>query len=581
MRVAPLWLALGFAGCTAPPAKSDAVGPVSLAGETLIIGVQADVKNFLPVLYQSPGDGNVVAALNVPLLETDFDCELNFKPAWARSWGFSADGRTVRMELDRGLTWNDGTPVTAEDLRFAYELVADPAVGSPQIENLARVKHGATPRIVGPSTIEFEFTEAYDRTRMLAQIGKMAAVPKHLLDNPSVDRRSLREHPLDAQTPMGNGAWKLASWEKGVRLVLEPNERFMGPDEMRPKLGRVVLEVLPAYAARLEALRTGAIDLMADVLVTDADALTAGMAGSVGGRPDLQLRRRGWRTMDYVAWNGVAPASTSAGGAPHPLFGDREIRRALAMAIDTDALIRDLLTSTTTGEVYGRPAIGTVTPALCGVHNDAIKPIPYGPDDARARLNELGWVDGNADGWLDKGGVPFRFTLLYNDDNPRRVGAAERVAANLRAVGVDVVLEPQDGAVFFARLHAGEYDAALSGWSASLYVDPSVIWGPDSAFNFTRYRNPEVARLLHAGLAEPDGARSAIVWQELQQVIYEDQPYAFLYWTDEIVAVDKRFLDAKIDVLGAWRDLASWHVAPDAVRRPVGTPPESRARALP
>ncbi|MDP2308643.1 MAG: ABC transporter substrate-binding protein [Pseudomonadota bacterium] len=576
MRLALLPFALVLSACP-PDIPADAPAEKTEgSGDTLIIGVQADVKDFLPVLYQSSGDGNVVAALNVPLLETDFDCELHFKPAWAKSWTFSEDGRTIRMELDDRLTWADGTPVTAEDLRFAYELVADPAVASPQIENLARVKPGASPRIVGPTTIEFEFTEAYDRTRMLAHIGKLAAVPKHVLDNPSVDRRSLREHPLDAQTPMGNGAWKLASWEKGLRLVLEPNERFSGPDAMRPKLGRVILEVLPDYAARLEALRTGAIDLMADVLVTDADALASRSA--LGGGADLELRRRGWRTMDYVAWNEVGrtsaePSGKPAEGAAHPLFGDREIRRALAMAIDTDALIRDLLTSSVTGEVYGRPAVGTVTPALCGVHNDAIKPIPYGPEDARARLRELGWADANADGWLDKDGLPFRFTLLYNDDNPRRGGAAERVAANLRAVGVDVVLEPLHGAVFFTRLRTGDYDAALSGWSASLYVDPSVIWGPDSEFNFTRYRNPEVARLLREGLAEPDSARSAVIWQELQQIIYEDQPYAFLYWTDEIVAVDKRFLDAKIDVLGAWRDLASWHVSPGAVRRPIGAVP--------
>jgi len=296
--------------------------------------------------------------------------------------------------------------------------------------------------------------------------------------------------------------------------------------------------------------------VMTDLLVTDADALALDA--------DLTLRRRGWRTMDYVAWNTV-----DAERAPHPLFADREIRRALGRAIDTDALIRDLLTSPTTGEVYGRPAVGTVTPALCGAHNDAIRPLPFAAEDARARLFELGWADTNADGWLDKDGRAFRFRLIFNDDSPRRAGAAERVAANLRAIGVDVELEPLDSAVFFGRLRAGDYDAALSGWTASLYVDPSVIWGPESEFNITRYTNPEVTRLLGEGLAERDGARAAQKWQELQTVIYEDQPYAFLYWTDEIVAVHSRFQDARIDLLAPWRDLAAWHVAPDAVLRPT------------
>jgi peptide/nickel transport system substrate-binding protein len=518
--------------------------------------VPTDVKDFLSVLYQSPLDGQVVSALNLPLLDTDFECELRFEPAWAKSWAFSGDGRTITMELDDRLTWPDGTPVTAEDLRFTYALAADPEVQSPHVDSLAGLEPDARPRILGPHTIAWEFTKANDPNRMLAQIAGLPAVPKHILDSPTVERRALRDHPLDAQTPMGNGPWKVASREKGARTVLEPNERYTGSPERRARLARVVLEVIPTYLARLEALRSGTIDLMTDLLVTDADALALDS--------NLTLRRRGWRTMDYVAWNTVDPK-----GAPHPLFADREIRRALGRAIDTDALIRDLLTSPTTGEVYGRPAVGTVTPALCGAHNDAIRPLPYAAEDARARLLELGWADTNSDGWLDKDGRAFRFRLLYNDDNPRRSGAAERVAANLRAIGVDVELEPLDGAVFFGRLRAGDYDAALSGWTASLYVDPSVIWGPESEFNITRYTNPEVTRLLGEGLAERDGTRAALKWQELQAVIYEDQPYTFLYWTDEIVAVHSRFQDARIDLLAPWRDLSAWHVDPDAVLRPT------------
>jgi ABC-type transport system substrate-binding protein len=85
-----------------------------------------------------------------------------------------------------------------------------------------------------------------------------------------------------------------------------------------------------------------------------------------------------------------------------------------------DKLIKDLLTSEATGDVYGRPSVGTITPALCGVHNDTIQRIPYGAEAARTRLAELGWTDSNADGTLDKNGVPMRFTLMTNAGNARR-----------------------------------------------------------------------------------------------------------------------------------------------------------------
>ncbi len=546
-------------------------GPTAPEGETLTIALATDVRDLLPVLYRSATEGNVVGALNLPLFDGSFDCALKFKPALAREWRFSEDGRTLHVELEPGVTWADGTEVTAQDVRFAWELLADPKVQSPHADALARLVDAAPPRIVGPRALEFTFVERYDRSAMLALVAGVLPVPKHLLESRTVDRGSLGGHPLDVQSPVGSGPWKLTAWERGARLVLEPNEHFTGPEAVRPRLGRVVLQVIPGYEERIAAMRAGSVDVVEGVAVQDADALVA-------EDPTVQLRRRGWRSMEYVAWNGIDPqdwkarSSESAAAEPfdarpHRLFADREVRRALAMALDTDGLIRALLTSERTGEVYGRPAVGTITPALCGVHNDAIQRLPFAPEDAKDRLAQLGWADTNNDGWLDKDGQPFRFTLITNAAWPRRTQAARLVKDQLARVGVDVAVEPIEPASFYERLRARDFDAALSSWSASLYADPSPIWGEDSEFNFTSYRNPRVAELLGEGLAAPTDDAAAAAWRELQTVLYEDQPYAFLYWTDEIVAVDGRFQDATVDVLGGWRDLHRWRVGDPAAPR--------------
>jgi peptide/nickel transport system substrate-binding protein len=133
---------------------------------------------------------------------------------------------------------------------------------------------------------------------------------------------------------------------------------------------------------------------------------------------------------------------------------------------------------------------------------------------------------------------------------------------------VKVDLESVESNTFFERLRKKDYEAALSGWSAGLFVDPTVIWhsGPEYEFNFVTYKNERVDELIEAGLREPDPAKSGPMWQEMQQLIYDDQPYAFLYWMDEIVGVNERFEDPKIDVQGALRDLHTWWVPADKVK---------------
>jgi peptide/nickel transport system substrate-binding protein len=537
--------------------------------DTLVIALASEPRDLLSVLYTAPVDGNVIANLNLPLFDTGFDCALKFKPAWAREWRFSEDGRTLHVELDPKVTWSDGTRATALDLRFTWELIADERVKSPRADLLSRVE--GPPTVLDAATLEWHFRDAYDQTEMLAALAAVTAVPKHLLEGKNLDRGSLRDHPLDGQSVVGNGPWKMTSWERGQQMVLEPNEAFTGADELRPTLRSVVFKFLPDQADRVAALTAGSVDLVEGLLPTDADAVEE-------KRGDVQFHRRGWRSVDYVAWNNVDPAdwkarSADAGArpldsAPHPLFGDREVRRALAMAIDTDAMIRELLTSPVTGEVYGRPAVGTITPALCGAHNDAIRRLPFAAEDARARLGELGWADTNADGWLDKDGVPFRFTLLMNAGQTRRIQAAALIKEQLAVVGVDVLVEPIEPTPFFERLRARDFDAVLSSWSASMYPDPSPIWAEDAEFNLTSYRSLRVAELLAAGRGAADPAKADLVWKDLQSVIYEDQPYAFLYWVDEIVGIDMRFQNTRVDMLGGWRDLHRWSVPEGRVKYP-------------
>lgn len=538
--------------------------------DALVIATALDAKDLLYVVSQSASDSAIIEATNVSSMDGDFDCKISYQPEFAASWQFSEDGKTITLHLRDDITWEDGQPVTADDYKFTYDLIADPAVASPRLDSLAHMVPDARPRVIDAHTVEFQFKDAYDRTTMLSHVN-IPLAPKHVLDGPGVDRASLRGHAINATAPLANGPWRVTTWEKNSRIVLEPNPKFTGPKSMIPKLKRVIIKVIPEYATRLLELENGSVDLMDQVLVADADKLAA-------EHPEIQLHRRGWRSLDSVLWNSVDPADYKskldpakpgvkpADVKPNRLFGDREVRRALASAIDVDKLIKDLLTSQVTGEVYGRPAIGTITPALCGAHNDNLKRIPFDPTATRTQLAALGWTDSNADGWLDKGGEAMRFTMITNAGNQRRAKAAVIIQSNLKDVGVDMQIEQLESNTFFERLRARDYDAALSGFAAGMLIDPGVFWAPNAEFNFTSYRSPKVDELIARGMAEPDYEKAKPIWQELQQTIYDDQPFAFLYWMDEIVAVNNRFQNTAIDVLSPYRRLHQWSVPVDKVK---------------
>ena len=159
---------------------------------------------------------------------------------------------------------------------------------------------------------------------------------------------------------------------------------------------------------------------------------------------------------------------------------------------------------------------------------------------------------------------------MTNSGNPRRARAAVIIQANLHDIGVAVEIEQVESNTFFERLRKKDYQAALSGWSAALFVDPTEVWhsGAEYEFNFTSYANPEVDRLIDEGMREPDRTRAIAIWRRMQELIYADQPYAFLYWMDEIVGLHERFEDERINVLSPFTDLHKWWVPADKVKYP-------------
>lgn len=557
-----------------PNRRGEEPTAASLGGprDTLVVAYQADVGNMISVVSQSANDSYMINAVYMPGLDSTFDCELKYLPGLFDTWEFSEDSKVLKIKLRNDITWYDGTPVTAKDVKLTFELVRDPLVASPRISSIEFMEPGKDPLVIDDHNVEFHFTRAYDRTTMIAHTASLPVVPAHVLG--TADRATLRGNPL-AKSALASGSFTIAEWKPNEKIVLVPNDKFSGPDAWKPRLKRVIFKVLPEYATRLVEIENGSADMMEQILVADADRL-------LKEHPEIKLYRRGWRSQDFLGYNQFDAADYKAkqqkDGAkldwakvkPHPIFADRAVRRAIAKAVNVDKMIADLLTSKVSGEAYAKRSVSTVTPALCDIHNNDIVPIAFDLEGARKDLEAAGWVDKDGDGMREKGGVKLAFSLMTNSGNSRRAKGAVIVQANLKEIGAAVDIETIESNTFFERLRKKDYEAALSGWSAALFVDMSTIWhsGETYEFNFVGYQNAEVDRLIDAALAEPDPKKNAVLWKQVQALIYEDQPYTFLYWIDEIVGVHQRFKDVKVNLSSSYDRLDTWWVPDGEVKYP-------------
>jgi peptide/nickel transport system substrate-binding protein len=275
--------------------------------------------------------------------------------------------------------------------------------------------------------------------------------------------------------------------------------------------------------------------------------------------PDLRFETRRRRFYDYIAYNPAA----------HPAFADPEIRRALGLAVNRDALIQAL----NLGE-YAEPAGGPYAPIFKNLFDPTTQaPLPYDTAEAKRILDAKGWMVG-PDGVRARNGRRLSFTLATNAGNQRRADIGQIVQQEWRRIGVEVRLSMVESNTFFDQLDDREYEAAIAGWGVGLSPDLSTLWTGDGPFNFTGYNNAVVYRLVKVALAQPTEALAAPLWREAAGHIVRDQPYTWLFYLDAVVGVRNRVRTTRIETLGMLLNLWEWWVAGAAVgagARPAGS----------
>ncbi len=454
-----------------------------------------------------------------------------YAPALAHRWA-RVDSLTWRFHLRPGARWHDGQPVTSEDVAFSFDVFSDTILGPPSSYSLA-----GRLRVVPEDSTTFliRFTEPspeqlYDATY------HVRILPKHIWQ--AVPRTGWAGDTVLAHL-VGSGPFRVQEWRRGEFLSIKADTSHPTPPGLRRAVWRFTND--PEAALNL-------------VLSQEAHVIEA------VGTPERAQRVAADTNFNLVSYPSAAYGflafnlAGKGGREAHPILGDRETRRGLALAVDRTKLVRS---------VFGPEAKAPPGPMsqVLWIWNDSIVQPGFSPDEASRVLASAGWRRDRPGGVLHRNGRALSFDILVPSTSGTRRQMAAAIQEMWRAAGVGVTITTVDFPVFQERLAKGRFDAYMGA-----YLDePSPRgladqwtrsgWG---ALNYGHYANPSFDSLLVAASRTTDVRTARNLWRQAMDTLNADVPALFLYAPTHAAAVRKIFGTVAIDPHSWLRTLPEW-----------------------
>lgn len=500
-------------------------------GDTYVDSTIGDASYLNPLLSTDSASSDINGLVFNGLVK--YDKNLRIVGDLAESWTVSPDGLVITFHLRQGAAWHDGAPFTAEDVLFTYQRLVDPKVRTPYTSDFELVK---SVTVLDTYTVRVTYKEPFSPG--LISWG-MGIIPKHIFALEPTSRGGRREdfntHPANRH-PIGTGPFRFRSWKTDDRILLSANPAYF---EGRPYLDRYLYLIIPDQAVQFLELRNESIDAM--TLTPD----------QFKAYPEFFQRYRKFRYL--------RPVYTYLGfNLRNPLFQSVTVRRAIAHAIDKQALVQGVLLG------FGQPITGPYPPTFWAA-NPHIRDYAYDPKRAKALLAGEGWMDHDGDGWIDRNGRPFEFTILTNQGNKPRALTAEIIQDQLKHIGMHVHVRILEWATFLHQyVDPGAFDAVLLGWQLSFDPDQYNIWHSSQRkpgrYNFVGYADAEVDRLLEQGRRLFDQQARQQIYRRLHARLAEDEPYIFLYAPDTLSVIHRRIRGPAVAPAGMGWNFREWYV---------------------
>ena len=518
LLIVSLAMLLSLAACAAKPAPAQDAASASdqpSETETTLVYGSGDYTRINPAMDEH-------CEINLLLFSglTAHDGENSVVPGLAESWDFDETSNTYTFHIRNGVTWHDGEPFTADDVKFTIEAIMDPENGSENAPNYEDVEEIT---VIDAQTVAFRLTEP---NVAFLEYMTMGILPQHLLAGQDMQESDF------FRSPVGTGPYKIESWDAGQSIVLVKNEDYyLGA----PKIDRVIFKIVPDDNAQAVQLQSGELDLA---------LLDPKNAQSFAGADGYTLYDM--TTADYrgILFNFANDYWTA----------NRDIIPAICYAIDRQAIVDSVLLG------QGMPAYG---PLQRNIYNDeSVEHYDYNPDKARAILEDAGCTLGS-DGFYTRGGEQLAFTISVMSGEQDRIDIAQAAAQQIRAIGINCTVEIP------AQMDWGGQMACLIGWGSPFDADDHTykVFGTDKGANYSSYSNAAVDEALTKARQSDDPAVRKAYYADFQQALAADPAYAFICYIDANYVAKSNIKGIDTDTVlghhgvGIFWNIQNWEIA--------------------
>ncbi|MDP7020617.1 MAG: ABC transporter substrate-binding protein, partial [Pirellulaceae bacterium] len=426
------------------------------------------------------------------------------------------------------------------DIVFSFKTILDPEIPV---------------RAVRQGTDDIRWVEAYDDYTLVYFHKDSYAtnvwnlnfpiIPRHVFEDSIDDDKQLRTHPNHQayeENPVTGGPYEVVTRQRsqGIRLRRRDSFYMHNGEQVRhkPYFREVIFTVIPEQNTRLLALETGEIDEGE----LGAEEWRTKTSSARFYANNTKVRDKDW-TYFYVGWNQTSP-----------FFEDKKVRQALALVMSHEEMLEDLC--------YGlfQPSSGIFHPDSWMYPKDPSQPLDrfnkQDLDKADKMLDAAGWDDSDGDGVRDKmvNGrlLQFEFNLIVKNA-PDRVAICTLYSEFLDKVSIKCNVRPLEGATLIDRIYEKKFQAVYAGWGSG--ADPSTnenIFGTGKDRNSGSYSNKEVDRLFDEAMLTHDREERAKLYAKIHELIYEDQPYMFLYTRSSFYGFNKKIRGYKFSPRGPY-----------------------------
>jgi peptide/nickel transport system substrate-binding protein/microcin C transport system substrate-binding protein len=476
-------------------------------GGDFVINLEGEPPTVHPImstdLYSQKVIGYVCEGLLTRNVET-----YNWQPLLADKWEISKDNKVFTFHIRKDAVFHDGKPVTAEDVKFSYDAIFNPAYEAAQLqpyyEGIAKVE------VVDPQTVKFYAKDSYFKN--FESAATMTVIPKHIYGDVEKSKKMNR-------TLVCSGAYTLSKFERGQMIQLKKFDKWWGNNAPEYKgmenFNTITMRFYKEDNVAIEHMKKGDLDY----IEMRIEAYMKKTEGAPWGTKVLKhkVSNDSPKSYGFVGWN-----------QRRELFQDKNVRVALAHLMNREEMNKKFR--------YGMSDLANGAIYVKSEYNPGNKPLSFDPKKAQALLAKSGWKDSDKNGVLDKmvngKKVEFKFTLIHaNKDNEKYWTMYKE---DLKKAGIDMEISYLEWNSFLKLLDEGNFDAVALAWGGgSVEPDPKQIWHSASAVaggsNFIAYKNPEVDKLIDEGRLEGDKKKRVAILKKAFAKIADDAPYVFMF----------------------------------------------------